>query len=41
MVKSMFFKQANALVLGTILGIAGISFVDIKQAISQPAPPVI
>jgi len=40
MVKSMFFKQANALVLGTILGIAGISFVDIKQAISQPAPPL-
>lgn len=36
----MFFKQANVLVLGTILGIAGISFVDIKQAISQPAPPL-
>lgn len=36
----MFFKQANALVLGTILGITGLSFVDIKQAISQPAPPL-
>lgn len=36
----MFFKQAKALVLGTILGITGISFVDIKQAISQPAPPL-
>ena len=40
MVKSMFFKQANVLVLGTILGITGLSLVDIKQAISQPAPPL-
>ncbi|MFM6179905.1 MAG: DUF4879 domain-containing protein [Dolichospermum sp.] len=28
------------MVLGTILGITGISLVDIKQAVSQPAPPL-
>ena len=36
----MFIKKANVLVLGAILGITGISLVDIKQAVSQPAPPL-